>query len=143
MIFSSSEIITINHFFSCTFVGKIIAQFLFLLEFWGIGKQNLKITRKILMPTINPASSSGESEASGNLTTTYINDTFNGLISKADKAIETFLTEKSAEDGTLNLSASDSLQLQKLMAEQSIAAQTATTTLKSVKDSIIAAARNI
>ncbi|MGT0149059.1 hypothetical protein ACT691_02240 [Vibrio metschnikovii] len=53
------------------------------------------------------------------------------------------MTDKSAEDGTLNLSASDSLQLQKLMAEQSIAAQTATTTLKSVKDSIIAAARNI
>ncbi|HGS4624369.1 TPA: hypothetical protein ACMDON_003300 [Vibrio cholerae] len=98
------------------------------------------------MPTINPANNTGGTggeSTTGNLTTTYINNTFNGLISQADKAIEKFLTEKSAEDGTLNLSASDSLQLQKLMAEQSIAAQTATTTLKSVKDSIIAAARNI
>ncbi|ASU22412.1 hypothetical protein CCZ37_07325 [Vibrio qinghaiensis] len=81
----------------------------------------------------------------GRLTTREVTDTFKSFISQADKAVEQFLTEHSKdEDGNvLNLSASDSLQLQKLMSDQSIAAQTATTTLKSVKDSIIASARNI
>ncbi|WP_274684946.1 hypothetical protein [Vibrio aestuarianus] len=41
------------------------------------------------------------------------------------------------------MSSSDMLTLQQLMAEQSISAQTATSTLKSVKDSISASARNI
>lgn len=101
------------------------------------------------MTTISPRTATGSDDPPStdsrapNLTTTFVNDTFKSLITEADKAIETFLTSKTNGEGTLDLSASDSLQLQKLMAEQSIAAQAATTTLKSVKDSIIAAARNI
>ena len=88
------------------------------------------------------------------LTTAYINHTFGGLIDASDVKISDFITDHTGDyddngewqqddTGTLTLSASDSLELQQLMADQSITAQTSTSTLKSVKDSIIAASRNI
>ncbi|MBY7729029.1 hypothetical protein BCU90_22145 [Vibrio lentus] len=89
-----------------------------------------------------------------NLSTGYISGVFGGLIDNADDKVSTFITDHTgttASDGTftkdptgtLVLSASESLELQQLMADQSIAAQTSTSTLKSVKDSISASARNI
>ncbi|MDN3612019.1 hypothetical protein ACODM8_16855 [Vibrio ostreicida] len=89
-----------------------------------------------------------------NLSTGYISGVFGGLVDNADDAVSDFITQHTGstddegtftqnDDGTLILSASESLQLQQLMADQSIAAQTATSTLKSVKDSISASARNI
>lgn len=78
------------------------------------------------------------------LQTNEVSDTFQDFIAEADKAVETFITDHTnATSGQLELSASDTLELQKLMSDQSIAAQTGTTTLKSVKDSILAASRNI
>ncbi|AWS50765.1 hypothetical protein [Providencia rettgeri] len=79
----------------------------------------------------------------GRLTTDDISTAFGGFISTADKAVNKFLTEHTGDDGALVLSSADSLQLQRLMADQSIAAQTGTSTLKTVKDNITAAARNI
>jgi len=79
---------------------------------------------------------------SGHLTTSDIADDFEGFIDNADADVEKFITDHST-DGTLEMSASESLELQQLMADQSIAAQTGTSTLKGVKDSIVAAARNI
>ncbi|EKT60094.1 hypothetical protein [Providencia sneebia] len=76
------------------------------------------------------------------LKTTDVESTFKGYINKADDAVNTFLAANT-EDGVLSLSSSGSLELQRLMADQSISAQTATATLKSIKDSISAAARNI
>lgn len=80
---------------------------------------------------------------SSGVTTTYVNDTFQDFLGKADKRIIDFMAENTNEEGALDLSAAKSLELQMLMSDQSIAAQTATSTLKSVKDSIMAAARNI
>ncbi|AQS37644.1 hypothetical protein FM037_21925 [Shewanella psychropiezotolerans] len=88
------------------------------------------------------------------LSTGYISGVFGGLVNNADDAVSTFITDHTGstdadgnfipnKDGTLILSASDSLSLQQLMADQSITAQTSTSTLKSIKDSISAAARNI
>lgn len=78
------------------------------------------------------------------LTTGEVSSNFEAFIANADGEIENFITtHTNASTGALDLSASDSLELQKLMSDQSIAAQTGTTTLKSLKDSIIAAARNI
>ncbi|MDE1221983.1 hypothetical protein MCT03_16395 [Vibrio aestuarianus] len=88
------------------------------------------------------------------LSTGYISGVFGSLINNADKKVADFITEHTGitdedgdftqdPDGTLTLSSSDMLALQQLMAEQSISAQTATSTLKSVKDSISASARNI
>ncbi|MFL7035944.1 hypothetical protein BCS71_22435 [Vibrio lentus] len=88
------------------------------------------------------------------LSTGYISGVFGGLIDNADDIVSSFIkkhTGTTASDGTftkdptgtLVLSASESLELQQLMADQSIAAQTSTSTLKSVKDSISASARNI
>ncbi|MCO4174532.1 hypothetical protein K8D10_22560 [Aeromonas veronii] len=78
------------------------------------------------------------------LTTSEVSDSFEDFIKNADGKIENFIaTHTDTTTGALDLSASDSLELQKLMSDQSIAAQTGTTTLKSLKDSIIAAARNI
>ena len=59
------------------------------------------------------------------------------------KDVEDFITTNTNADGVLEMSASQSLELQQLMADQSIAAQTGTSTLKGGKDSIVAAARNI
>ena len=79
-----------------------------------------------------------------NLTTAEVSDNFESFIQNADDQIEKFITDNTdPSTGALELSASQSLELQQLMADQSIAAQTGTSTLKGVKDSIIAAARNI
>ncbi|MGW7678722.1 hypothetical protein [Shewanella sp. S23-S33] len=88
------------------------------------------------------------------LSTGYISGVFGGLVNNADDRVSDFITAHTGTvgadgtftpdpDGTLILSASDSLSLQQLMADQSITAQTSTSTLKSIKDSISAAARNI
>ncbi|PIW62245.1 hypothetical protein [Shewanella sp. CG12_big_fil_rev_8_21_14_0_65_47_15] len=88
------------------------------------------------------------------LSTGYISGVFGGLVNNADDKVSTFITDHTGSvgadgsftkdpNGTLILSASDSLSLQQLMADQSITAQTSTSTLKSIKDSISAAARNI
>ncbi|AQP37769.1 hypothetical protein [Vibrio anguillarum] len=79
----------------------------------------------------------------GGLHTSEVSSTFEGYIAVADAAIESFINGNTNTDGALELDAAGSLELQKLMSDQSIAAQTGTTTLKSLKDSIIAAARNI
>ena len=76
------------------------------------------------------------------LTTAEVSDNFETYIQNADQDISDFL-DTNTSNGVLELSASQSLELQQLMADQSIAAQTGTSTLKGVKDSIIAAARNI
>ncbi|KGR34993.1 hypothetical protein OA39_01928 [Vibrio campbellii] len=77
------------------------------------------------------------------LTTKDVADSFEGFISAADEDVENFIADNTNDDGVLEMSASQSLELQQLMADQSIAAQTGTSTLKGVKDSITAAARNI
>jgi len=88
------------------------------------------------------------------LSTGYISGAFGSLVNQSDKKVSDFITQHTgsvgsdgkftqANDGTLILSSSESLSLQQLMADQSITAQTATSTLKSIKDSISAAARNI
>lgn len=93
-------------------------------------------------------------DVSNKLSTGYISGVFGGLVNNADSKVSKFITDHTGEvgsdgtfkpdpNGTLILSASESLSLQQLMADQSISAQTSTTTLKSIKDSISAAARNI
>ncbi|KYY40763.1 hypothetical protein [Vibrio parahaemolyticus] len=76
------------------------------------------------------------------LKTTEVGETFEAFVEVADTAVETFITDKSA-NGSLSLSAGESLELQRLMGDQSITVQTGTSTLKSIKDSIASAARNI
>ncbi|ELI3479116.1 hypothetical protein Q8E20_003365 [Vibrio cholerae] len=76
------------------------------------------------------------------LKTTEVGKEFEQFVSTADKAVEDFIKTKGGEAG-LSLSAGESLQLQRLMGDQSIAVQTGTSTLKSIKDSISSAARNI
>ncbi|HGS5725769.1 TPA: hypothetical protein ACMDN7_003374 [Vibrio parahaemolyticus] len=83
------------------------------------------------------------------LKTTEVGETFEAFVSEADKAVEKFINDKSgagaggANPPALSLSAGESLQLQRLMGDQSITVQTGTSTLKSIKDSISSAARNI
>ncbi|EGQ8249245.1 hypothetical protein GUA40_23905, partial [Vibrio parahaemolyticus] len=76
-----------------------------------------------------------------------VGTTFEAFVSQADKAVEEFINSKSggagAQNPSLSLSAGESLQLQRLMGDQSITVQTGTSTLKSIKDSISSAARNI
>ncbi|EHP3974410.1 hypothetical protein BS623_22535 [Vibrio parahaemolyticus] len=76
------------------------------------------------------------------LKTTEVGTTFESFVQEADSAVETFITGKS-NGGSLSLSAGESLELQRLMGDQSITVQTGTATLKSIKDSISSAARNI
>ncbi|EJZ3823395.1 hypothetical protein OH966_004326 [Vibrio parahaemolyticus] len=78
----------------------------------------------------------------GALKTTEVGETFEELVEQADTAVETFINNKS-QAGSLSLSAGESLELQRLMGDQSITVQTGTSTLKSIKDSIASAARNI
>ncbi|EDM61601.1 hypothetical protein [Vibrio parahaemolyticus] len=78
----------------------------------------------------------------GALKTTEVGVNFEKLIKEADKDVENFIAEKGANQ-RLELSAGESLQLQRLMGDQSITVQTGTATLKSIKDSISSAARNI
>ncbi|EKF9704053.1 TPA: hypothetical protein ACMDV9_002295 [Vibrio cholerae] len=77
------------------------------------------------------------------LKTTEVGTAFEGFVSLADKAVETFINNNTEDGGSLSLSAGQSLELQRLMGDQSIAVQTGTSTLKSIKDSISSAARNI
>lgn len=77
-----------------------------------------------------------------NLKTTEVGKTFESLVDIADKAVEDFIQGKNTTAG-LQLSAGESLELQRLMGDQSITVQTGTATLKSIKDSIMSAARNI
>jgi len=77
------------------------------------------------------------------LTTADVTDNFKDFIKAADKKVEAFISANKQANGTLSLSASETLELQRLMADQSIATQVATTTLKSIKDSVITSARNI
>ncbi|WP_229627557.1 hypothetical protein [Vibrio parahaemolyticus] len=81
------------------------------------------------------------------LKTTEVGTTFEDFVKNADSAIEDFINDKSGaagqQPGNLSLSAGESLQLQRLMGDQSITVQTGTSTLKSIKDSIASAARNI
>ncbi|WP_158174796.1 hypothetical protein [Grimontia hollisae] len=80
--------------------------------------------------------------ADNNLKTTEVGKTFETLVKIADNAVETFIQGKNTAQG-LQLSAGESLELQRLMGDQSITVQTGTATLKSIKDSIQSAARNI
>ncbi|EMQ66070.1 hypothetical protein ACVTEI_08705 [Vibrio cholerae] len=83
-------------------------------------------------------------DADGALKTTEVGLSFEVFVETADKAVEAFITDKAdAQTGSLSLSAGESLQLQRLMGDQSIAVQTGTSTLKSIKESISSAARNI
>lgn len=77
------------------------------------------------------------------LTIKDVAGSFEDFIKEADEGVENFIKDNTNTEGQLEMSASQSLQLQQLMADQSIAAQTGTPTLKGVKDSITAAARNI
>ncbi|EJG1669532.1 hypothetical protein BWH95_RS22135 [Vibrio parahaemolyticus] len=85
------------------------------------------------------------------LKTTEVGETFEKFVTHADNAIEEFIKLKSGggqggapgAGDSLSLSAGESLQLQRLMGDQSITVQTGTSTLKSIKDSIASAARNI
>lgn len=78
------------------------------------------------------------------LKTTEVGTTFEDFITAADGAVEDFIKAKTnTNTNQLELSAGESLQLQRLMGDQSITVQTGTATLKSIKDSISSAARNI
>nr|WP_158162303.1 hypothetical protein [Grimontia hollisae] len=77
------------------------------------------------------------------LKTTEVGTTFEKMVQIADDAVEKFIKAKGDSTAGLQLSAGESLQLQRLMGDQSITVQTGTATLKGVKDSIISAARNI
>ncbi|HHI4967206.1 TPA: hypothetical protein ACP5TM_004535 [Vibrio parahaemolyticus] len=85
----------------------------------------------------------GDFNADGSLKTTEVGISFEKLIKEADKDVEEFIADKAGTNGLLELSAGESLQLQRLMGDQSITVQTGTATLKSIKDSISSAARNI
>ncbi|RBM49685.1 hypothetical protein DLR69_17760 [Vibrio paracholerae] len=85
------------------------------------------------------------------LKTTEVGTTFEDFVKTADKAVEDFIKAKTnggaggagQPGASLSLSAGESLELQRLMGDQSITVQTGTSTLKSIKDSISSAARNI
>ena len=70
-------------------------------------------------------------------------DGFGEMVNAADNAVEQFLADNTDANGVLDLTTEESLELQKLMSEQSISAQAGTSTLKGIADSIKAAARNI
>lgn len=76
------------------------------------------------------------------LQTTEVGKSFESFVAIADNKVEEFIKANSGAEG-LSLSAGQSLELQRLMGDQSIATQTGTATLKSIKDSITSAARNI
>ncbi|MBM5216698.1 hypothetical protein [Vibrio parahaemolyticus] len=79
----------------------------------------------------------------GALKTTEVGQTFEAFVLQADTAVEAFIKGKTNNNNSLSLSAGESLELQRLMGDQSITVQTGTATLKSIKDSISSAARNI
>lgn len=77
-----------------------------------------------------------------NLHTSSITAVFAQLVKAADGAIQNEINSNTV-NGILTLSAAESLNMQKLMGDQSIAAQAGTSSLKSIKDSISSAVRNI
>ncbi|EIW7863766.1 hypothetical protein MH171_003751 [Vibrio parahaemolyticus] len=85
----------------------------------------------------------GDFNADDALKTTEVGVSFEKLVATADGAVEDFIKDKTQANNQLELSAGESLQLQRLMGDQSITVQTGTATLKSIKDSISSAARNI
>ncbi|MBE5151601.1 hypothetical protein HJ050_04475 [Vibrio parahaemolyticus] len=85
----------------------------------------------------------GDFNADDALKTTEVGVSFEKLVAAADGAVEDFIKDKTQANNQLELSAGESLQLQRLMGDQSITVQTGTATLKSIKDSISSAARNI
>jgi hypothetical protein len=95
----------------------------------------------LLNTTINEVIYIGEVIMAG-LSTGVVNTTMGTLIDAADAKVEAFMAAHTT-DGTLSLSSSETLELQSLMASQAIASQTGTSTLKSIKDSVMASARNI
>lgn len=85
-------------------------------------------------------------DAEGDLPDAFYDD--NGDLVVQDKNNDGFISEEEAGaswkgEGTLILSASDTMQLQSLMTDQSLAAQTGTSTTKGVSDSIKTIDRNI
>ncbi|EGQ8312467.1 hypothetical protein DC897_RS21930 [Vibrio parahaemolyticus] len=95
------------------------------------------------MNTLNIGGMAGRAiQEDGALKTTEVGTEFEVFVTAADTAVETFIQDKS-QGGSLSLSAGESLELQRLMGDQSITVQTGTSTLKSIKDSIASAARNI
>ncbi|MCX8985948.1 hypothetical protein [Citrobacter portucalensis] len=77
-----------------------------------------------------------------NLHTSSITAVFAQLVKAADGAIQHEI-DANTVNGILSLSTAESLNMQKLMGDQSIAAQAGTSSLKSIKDSISGAVRNI
>ena len=69
-------------------------------------------------------------------------ETMTGLVNKADQQVSDFIDGHSS-NGALEMSAGESLQLQRLMADESIVANASTGGVKDMADSIKAAARNI
>lgn len=93
------------------------------------------------MPSVNAAVNINSDDA---LQLGEVSDAFSGFIQSADGKVEDYLSAHTdPTTGDLNVSSGEIIELQKLMADQSIATQTGTSTLKSVKDSILAASRNI
>ncbi|GHW69399.1 hypothetical protein VCSRO103_2673 [Vibrio cholerae] len=101
------------------------------------------ISRATTGPDAGAGGAGGAGGATGDLKTTEVGKTFEGYVAIADAAIQTFIGTNTDANGNLSLSAGQSLELQRLMGDQSIAVQTGTSTLKSIKDSISSAARNI
>ena len=69
-------------------------------------------------------------------------DELKKTIDMADTQVDSFINEHS-KGGDLKLSAGESLELQKLMAEQGVVSNVATGGLKGISDSEKAVARNI
>ena len=76
------------------------------------------------------------------LTTDDVYNGFSDCISSAEKDVKEFLTAHTGSSG-LELGAESAFELQALMADVAMASQTGSSTLKSIKDSALAAARNI
>ncbi|AYF22590.1 hypothetical protein [Vibrio parahaemolyticus] len=85
----------------------------------------------------------GDFQMDNALKTTEVGVSFEKLVATADGAVEQFIKENTQANTQLELSAGQSLKLQRLMGDQSITVQTGTATLKSIKESISSAARNI
>jgi len=69
-------------------------------------------------------------------------ETMTGLVNSADAQVNKFI-EDHTNNSALEMSAGESLQLQRLMADESIVANASTGGVKDMADSIKAAARNI
>jgi|GEM_PF-2636677 len=69
--------------------------------------------------------------------------TMSNLVNSADAQVSAFITDHTGTNNSLEMSAGESLQLQRLMADESIVANASTGGVKDMADSIKAAARNI